>query len=338
MAGGKLFALLVAGAAAAVVAPMVARSRRNCSFDHKVVVISGGSRGLGLVLARQFADEGARLVLLARGEEKLRLAAEELMARGALVHTQVCDVGDRRQVQAAIHNVVERFGTVDVLINAAGIIEVGPLDTMTLEDFRDTMDVHFWGPLYLSLSVIPLMRAQGSGRIVNISSIGGKVSVPHLLPYCASKFALAGLSEGLRAELLKDHIYVTTVFPGLMRTGSHLNAYFKGDNKAEYSWFSISNALPFGSVAAETAARQIIRSARRGDPELIISLPAQVLSKLEGIVPGLTVDSLALANRLLPTAKGIKVTKTAGKDSRGLLSPSFLTRLSDRAALQNNEL
>src|SRR5918912_3423887 len=129
---------------------------------------------------------------------------------------------------------------------------------MTLEDFEQAMAVHFWGPLYATLAVLPQMRARRDGRIVNISSIGGKVSVPHLVPYSASKFALAGLSDGLRAELSKENVIVTTVCPGLMRTGSPRNATFKGKHRDEYAWFSISDALPLTSMSAERAARQII--------------------------------------------------------------------------------
>ena len=88
------------------------------------------------------------------------------------------------------------------------------------------------------------MKRRGGGRIINIASIGGKIAVPHLLPYVASKFALVGLSEGLRAELARDRIYVTTVSPGLMRTGSHLNALFKGQHKKEFALFSVANASP----------------------------------------------------------------------------------------------
>jgi short-subunit dehydrogenase len=108
------------------------------------------------------------------------------------------------------------------------------------------MAIHFWAPFYAMQAVLPQMRERGAGRIVNISSIGGKVAVPHLAPYCASKFALVGLSKAMRIELAKDNIFVTTVCPGLMRTGSHVNAVFKGQNEKEFAWFSIGNAsCPF---------------------------------------------------------------------------------------------
>lgn len=118
------------------------------------------------------------------------------------------------------------------------------------------------------------MRARGGGRIVNISSIGGKVSVPHLLPYSPSKFALTGLSEGLRAELMKDNILATTVCPGLMRTGSPRNAWFKGRRSAESTWFAPGGNFPGLSMAAGHAAASILDAARYGEAEVVIGQPA----------------------------------------------------------------
>ena len=141
-------------------------------------------------------------------------------------------LAEREDVERAISQTIGHYGSIDVLINNAGIIQVGPLDHMKLSDYDDAMKTHFWGPLFLVLAVLPHMRNQGGGRIVNISSIGGRISVPHLVPYSASKFALAGLSDGLRAELARDQIVVTTVCPGLMRIGSPINAAFKGQRAA----------------------------------------------------------------------------------------------------------
>ena len=158
----------------------------------------------------------------------IRRADEDLGARGPVAAAFPCDLRDRDQVRKLFRQVRERLGPIDVLINNAGVIEVGPAETMTLEDYQDAMATNFWAPLYAILEALPEMRQRRQGRIVNIASVGGKVSVPHLLPYCASKFALVGLSEGLRAELAKDGVVVTTVCPGLMRTGSPRNATFKG--------------------------------------------------------------------------------------------------------------
>jgi len=182
-----------------------------------------------------------------------------------------------------------------------------------------------------------MQRRQG-GRIVNITSIGGKVSVPHLVPYCASKFALVGFSEGLRAELLKDGIRVTTVCPGLMRTGSARNAEFKGQHRAEYALFSLSAALPISSMQVERAARQIVGACKRGDAEVILSIQAKLAAFFHGVFPGATADLFGLVNQFLPGPGGIGEQKAKGKDSESSISPSFLTILNDRAALRNNEM
>jgi short-subunit dehydrogenase len=154
------------------------------------------------------------------------------------------------------------------------------------------------------MAVLPSMRQKKTGRIVNISSIGGKVSVPHLVPYSASKFALVGLSKGLRAELMKDGIKVTTVCPGLMRTGSPRNADFKGKHRFEYAWFSISDALPLLTVSAENAARQVVQACKRGQAELVISVPAKIAVLFDSLFPETMSQMLALTNRLLPDAGG----------------------------------
>ena len=232
----------------------------------------------------------------------------------------------------------DRFGRIDVLVNNAGVIQVGPVDVMTVEDYEEAMKTHFWGPLYTTLAVLPEMRRRGQGRIVNISSIGGKISVPHLVPYSASKFALTGLSEGLRAELLKDGVLVTTVCPGLMRTGSPRNALFKGQHRAEYAWFAISDSLPVTSMSAERAARQIIEATRRGSAEVILTIQAQLAVRFHGLFPGLTADLLGLVNKLLPGPGGIGRARAKGKDSQSSLAPSVLTALTERAARENNEM
>ncbi len=209
------FVLLGLGATALNAATTVTRMMRRIDFEDKVVVITGGSRGLGLVLARKLAKEKARLVLMARNMEELDTAQKELRENDADVRIVVCDVTVEKEVEAAFAKIIEEMGAIDILINNAGVIQVGPHDSMTTTDYKNALDSHFWAPLYAALAVVPHMREKKFGRIVNIASIGGKISVPHLLPYNASKFALAGLSEGLRYELMPDNVFVTTVCPRL---------------------------------------------------------------------------------------------------------------------------
>lgn len=330
--------LAAAGAGALVVTRSLVRRMRELSFRSRVVLITGGSRGLGLVLARELVLEGAQLAICARDMDELERARIDLEGRGAQVLALPCDVTDREQVDEMVRSVHDRFGRIDVLINNAGVIEVGPMEVMTVEDYEEAMKSHFYAPLYTVLAVLPEMRRRGEGRIVNISSIGGKISVPHLLPYSASKFALVGFSEGLRAELAKDGIVVTTVCPGLMRTGSPRNATFKGQHHAEYAWFSISDALPVTSMSAQRAARQIISAVKRGDAEIVLSIQAKIAALFHGVFPGLTADLLGAINTLLPEPGGIGTERAKGSESESGLSPSWLTTLSDKAAQENNEI
>jgi len=333
---GFLWAAAALGAFVAVRAAL--RSSRALSLRNKSVVVTGGSRGLGLVLARELIREGARVAICARDEEELERARADLEERGGEVVALQCDVTDQAQVGAMVRTVRERFGGVDVLINNAGVIQVGPTEQMELADYEESMRTHFWAPLYTTLAVLPLMRARGAGRIVNISSIGGKISVPHLLPYSASKFALVGLSEGLRATLAKDNIVVTTVCPGLMRTGSPRNVAVKGQHREEYAWFKSADSLPLLSTSAERAARQIVDALRHGDAELVTPALAWLQVKLHGLFPGLASDVASLLERALPEPGGPEgEARWAGFESESEWSRTAVTAVSDRAAAENNE-
>ena len=326
----------VLGAAAYAIRSAI-RQRRRIDFTGKTVLVSGASRGFGLDLARGFAEEGADLILLARGDGNLAQSANKLRGYGVNVACRSVDVGNRTQVREAVGSILAERHNIDVLINNAGTIQVGPLENMELEDYEAALRVHFWGPLYLMQEIIPHMKARRQGRIVNIASIGAKVAVPHLVPYTASKFALAGLSQAMRAELLKDGIYVTTVSPGLMRTGSHLNASFKGQHRKEYALFSIANA--FLSISSEDAARQTIDACRYGDAELVISAQARLLRLANSLFPGLVSETMGLLNRALPRTPGrTGDTSRPGFESQSLIAPSVLTRSADDAALNNNEI
>jgi NAD(P)-dependent dehydrogenase (short-subunit alcohol dehydrogenase family) len=334
----SLRAGLFAGIAAAAVAARVLAGKRRYSLSEKTVFIAGGSRGLGLLMAREFARRGARVAICARDAGELERARWQLLRSGCEVFTVVCDLTLKDEVDQAIRRVKQEFGRIDILVNNAGVIQVGPAEVMQLEDYQESLDTHFWAPLYTTLAVLPDMKTRGQGRIVNISSIGGKLSVPHLLPYSVGKFALTGFSEGLRAEAAKDNVLVTTVCPGLMRTGSPRNAKFKGKHRAEYAWFSISAGLPLLSIGAERAARRLVTACERGEAEVILSLPAKLAVLLHGIFPGLTSNIFAIGNRWMPSAEGGTSEAHLGEDSFSKVSPSALTVLNERAARRNNEV
>ena len=328
----------VLGASALSAFLLLRNSRRKYDLKDKVVLITGGSRGLGLVLAREFASQGARIAICARDINELHRARKDLESQGVEVFDAVCDVRDENDVRHLIQDVHTRYGRIDILVNNAGVIQAGPLEAQTRNDFENSMAVHFWGPYNMMKAVLPEMKERGEGRIVNIASIGGKVAVPHLAPYCASKFALVGLSSATQAELAKDGVRVTTVCPGLMRTGSHVNALFKGQNKWEFALFSLMNSSPLSSVSAEYAARQIVKATRRGDAGTIISAQAKLAAKMSELFPELTAEVLALINRILPGYGGIGKGYATGLESKSFISPSLLTGSLDRASYRNNEL
>ncbi len=307
-------------AAGALIVGAALRRRNRYRFEGKCVFITGGTRGLGLVLARQLLARGAKVAICGRDPKELARAVDDLREHGPDVLSILCDVARKEEVDSTILEIEGRFGPVDVLINNAGVIQVGPMNSMSIDDYVEAIRVHFFGPLHTTLAVLPSMRRRGGGRIANISSIGGKLAVPHMLPYSASKFALTGFTEGLRAEVKKHGVAVTSVIPGLMRTGSVPHAYVKGRHHAEYAWFSMSAANPLISISAERAARSILRAIGRGDAEVILGLPAKAAAVFHALSTPTTTDFLALIDQYLlpePTDDALGFEKREAREVAG---------------------
>src|SRR5437899_638267 len=319
---------------------ITARAIRTVRYTlrDKVAVITGGSRGLGLVLARHICARGGRVALIARDPEELARAKADLAPHGTVVLTIECDLLDSEQIRSAVRRIIDRFGKIDILINNAGIIEVGPLEHLRPEDFDRAMRLHFWAPFELISQIVPEMRLWGGGRIVNISSIGGKIAVPHMASYSASKFALTGLSDAVRAELACDNIHVTTVAPGMMRTGSHVNAKFKGKHDKEFAWFAASAGAPLLSMNANRAARKILAACRRGQPSLTLTFAARVAIFGNALFPNLTGYLMKFVNRFLPEAANEEGNQSRAGSQLRRSTPEWMTRLADRATKKNNEV
>jgi len=189
------------------------RSRNSMQLDGKVVLITGASEGIGAACAKEFAAAGAKLALTARSADGLARAG------GASALTVAGDLTDDAVRRQVVDRAVERFGAVDVLINCAGIGLYGDSCTVPLEDARRVMELNFFAPLAMIQLVVPHMRARRSGMIVNVSSIGGKMLLPWMTLYCASKYAVGALTEGLRMELRRDGIKTMVACPGYVTTG-----------------------------------------------------------------------------------------------------------------------
>ena len=315
------------------------RAQAYGAFRGKVVLITGGSRGLGLVLARELARRGAKLAICARDGAELERARQELATGGAEVLAIACDVSVAVQASSLIEQTLHRFGHLDVLINNAGIIQVGPLESMGLQDFREAMEINYFGLLHTCLAALPHLRRRRQGSIVNICSIGGAVAIPHLAPYSASKYAAVGFSEALCAEARPDGIRVTTILPGVLRTGSFVNALYKGNREREVAWFAAGASLPGASVAAGRAVRRILRACALGEAYVTIGLPAKVLRIVHALAPGAFSRVSTLVGRLLPAAAGGAGPDQPAEPGWQHRPPrSALTSLGDKAARRNREV
>jgi NAD(P)-dependent dehydrogenase (short-subunit alcohol dehydrogenase family) len=298
----------------AVIAVMARALKPSLLPRNPVVVITGGSRGLGLAIAERFGRAGARLVLASQKREELEEAQQTLLAKLPQCKPEdfylvAGDLSRKEECQRLIAESLRRFGRIDVLVNNAGIIEVGPVESQDPEAYEKTMRVNFFAALHTTLAALPHLLASkpaGNGHrasIVNIASIGGKLAVPHMLPYSAAKFALVGFSEGLHAELRCKGIRVTTVCPGLMRTGGEAHAKFVGNKAAEKKWFDFAAKTPGVAVTPGYAASRIFTATSQGRAEITISPQAWLMARGAGLAPATTQFTNALVNEyLLPAA------------------------------------
>ena len=292
--------------AAAAAATYALTSRPPKRRPGQVVLITGGSRGLGLALAERYGRSGARLVLAARDVEELISARHTLLDRGAVqspddVLLIPADLTDATQAVMLIDHAVGHFGRIDVLINNAGIIEVGPVENQPIAAYRRAMATNFFAALHTTHAALPHLLGRAAGAedasIVNIASIGGKFAMPHMLPYVASKFALLGFSQGLHAELRYKGVRVTTVCPGLMRTGGEAHADFTGRVKEEQRWFTLAARTPILAASVRHAAQKIYWAVDAGRAEITITPQAWLAARFAGLAPGTTQFLASLANR-----------------------------------------
>ncbi|HET7397836.1 MAG TPA: SDR family oxidoreductase [Intrasporangium sp.] len=304
-----------------------------------IALVAGGSRGLGLLISRELLRRGHHVVICARDADELARAVEQLGGRD--VESRVCDVRDRAAVGSLVADVEESVGPIDTVITVAGIIQTGPVESMTFEHFEDAIDTMTWGPVNVALTVLPAMRRRGRGHIGTVTSIGGMVAPPHLLPYATAKFGAVGFSDGLAAELHGTGVSATTIVPGLMRTGGHERAYFVGAAEKEYAWFAPGASMPLLSIDADRAATRIVDAVLAGKPMVVLTPLAWVGIRVRGLFPGTTTRLMGVFGRLLPSAPPGGGTETVvGREADRRLGSRVvrvLETLGTRAARRNNE-
>lgn len=275
---------------------------KTYNFYGKTAYITGGSRGLGLSLAWNLLERGADVVLVARDLKELEVAEKTLRRDypDAEIYLSVCDITDKNDLRKSFYEAAADLDGIDILINNAGSTIVGPFAAMDREDFEAQMNVHFYAAIESTRIAREHFIARGGGHIINICALGGKTGLPHMSAYDASKFALAGFSQGVQAELARDGIQVTTVFPFLVRTGSPIQTVFKGDHEKEFKIYAALESLPFVSMSADEAAKKILDALALGQTEVVLSSLGQIRIVLGALLPELTGVATELAARVLP--------------------------------------
>jgi NAD(P)-dependent dehydrogenase (short-subunit alcohol dehydrogenase family) len=302
-----------------------------------VALVLGASRGLGFLVAQELGRRGHDLAVVARSADGLEAARGDLEATGASVLTLPADLSSRPGAESVVEAADRHFGRLDVVVANAGIIQVAPLRALDAGDVEDAHGAIFWSAVYPVLAAVPILRRGGGGHVVVITSIGGKIPTPRLLPYTAAKFATVGFAEALRTEAGRDGISVTTVVPGLMRTGSTRNALVGGDREAELRWFTALASLPLVSMDAGAAARRIVAGGLAGRPEVVLTPAAKIGLRVHGLAPGLTQRALALFDRLLPEP-GTTPPQPGHTLPEQPWWQRMLTTLDRRAAVRHHEL
>ena len=257
--------LLGAAVAAAAAAAARASARRiPDDITGEVAIVTGASRGLGLALARELARHATGLIICARGQEQLERAADELRALQVEVTAVPCDLNDEGSAKLLVDTALKLYGRLDILVNNAGIIQVGPVESTGAGDFEAAVRTMALPSIRLTLTALPVMRGQAHGRIVmNITATSAARSAsPTCCPTAWPSSRRWGSRRACGPSSARDLVAVTTVIPGLMRTGSHLNARFAGRAEKEFTWFSLAASLPVLSMDAGAAAAHQMSSRR----------------------------------------------------------------------------
>jgi NAD(P)-dependent dehydrogenase (short-subunit alcohol dehydrogenase family) len=259
-------------------------------FRGRTMLVTGASSGIGYDAALVLGSLGVKTALLARRQVVLDDLALAIRDQGGDALALPADVSKREEIVEAVARTLDEFGHIDILLNSAGILKSGAVETMDPRDFQRMLDVNVVGTLHAIQAVLPSMRRAGSGHIVNIGSLAGRRGMPPLGGYSATKFALVGLTEALRVELFGTGIHVALVMPGVVDT-----PMIRNDREREWN-------SPFPQMIARMPVRwvtwAVIAALTLGLTEVDVPPGAAVAEKLAAFFPGTTDAALAIGNRL----------------------------------------
>ncbi len=265
---------------------------RGYFFD-KSVLVTGASSGIGHDVALAFGEQGARVAVLARRRSQLEELAKTINKKGGKALAIDCDVTDRARVFSAVEQVKESFGKIDILINSAGVLIPDTVEEMRPEDLEKMMTVNLFGAVNATQAVLPLMRQAKGGNIVNISSLAGRRGMSPLGGYCATKFALVGLTEALRVELFNTGIKVSLVMPGVIDTPMAHGALTQS---------SLKGMPAMMAMPARWVTWAVLAAAAFGLTEVDVPPGAAVAEKLASLFPGVTDAILSIGTKIMESA------------------------------------
>ena len=259
-------------------------------LNGKVAVITGASMGIGEAIARIFVENGARVVLLSRDAERAEAARPRIGFTDRAL-AMACDVQHREEIERALGLTLRHFGRVDIWVNNAGVGMRDTIAEMQMSTCRELFETNVFGAITCMQAVIPIMKQQGGGAIINISSVAGHIPLAYGAPYSASKFALNALGKAARIELKRDNIHVLTVCPGYVRTDFGANMLAK--NRGNIRPGSVRG------ITSERVARAVYDSYRKQKREVIVPWIMHPVVKLYQLFPGLVEWGMARAMRNL---------------------------------------
>ncbi len=252
------------------------------------VLITGASQGIGKATAYLFAKHGYNVVLVARQIERLKAVAQDLQQLGCSALPVSTDVRQPEQVTNLIETALAHYGSIDVLINNAGVYISGPVEQFSLEDWHVAIDTNPWGYIHTVHALLPHLLAQGKGTIVNVSSIGGKTAIPYLTPYTTSKFAITGFTQALHSELAPKGIQVCGIYPNLIKSDFLERAIFQGQDveDIESRRKQVEQVLRLPGVEKpEDVAQAIWEAVTHQRAEVLVGT-ANVAAAANGLFPG----------------------------------------------------
>ncbi len=254
------------------------------SFENKLVLITGGSSGIGLALAKKLVEKGSNVAILARRPEVLEQARGEILAgtkNGSKIYTLQADVADETSIKSTLNDFIAQVGVPDLIINSAGVARPGKFEEIPTDIFRWTMDINYFGTVYVCQAIVPHLLKRGYGNIVNISSVAGFLNIYGYTAYGASKFAVRGFSDALRAELKPYGVNVSIVFPPDTDTPQLV---FESQFKPDVTRILGSTA---GALTADTVADVIIKGIERDRYLILPGLETKILFRLSNFLGGL---------------------------------------------------